>query len=87
MRMPKCTADTSVVHLPCREFCKRINDDCDAVFKANSIVPLPCDHFFPEGGSSTGQCDLKSWPAPWPWKIPDPSPPVSGNDLLNTSWL
>lgn len=77
MGMPKCTADTSVVHLPCREFCKRINDDCDAVLKANSIVPLPCDYFFPEGGSSTGQCDLKSWPAPWPWKIPDPSPPVS----------
>lgn len=78
-RMPQCTADTSVVHLPCREFCKRITNDCGAVLKENKIAALHCDYFFPEGDSSTGQCDLKSWPAPWPWKIPDPSPPISAS--------
>ena len=77
-RMPPCTADISVVHLPCREFCRRITRDCGDVLKANSIPALDCDYLFPQGDSSNGLCDLKQWPAPWPWKIPDPSPPVSG---------
>jgi len=75
-RMPPCTADISVVHLPCREFCKRITRDCGAVLKANGITALHCDYLFPQGDSSNGLCDLKQWPAPWPWEIPDPSPPV-----------
>lgn len=77
-RMPPCTADISVVHLPCREFCKRITRDCGAVLKANGIPALHCDYLFPQGDSSNGLCDLKRWPAPWPWEIPDPSPPVLG---------
>ena len=77
-RMPPCTADISVVHLPCSEFCRRITRDCGDVLKANSIPALHCDYLFPQGDSSNGLCDLKQWPASWPWKIPDPSPPVSG---------
>ena len=80
-RMPPCTADTTVVHMPCREFCKRINRDCGDVFKANSIPVLHCDYLFPQGDSSNGLCDIKRWPAPWPWKIADPDIPVSGNQM------
>ncbi len=78
-RMPPCTADISVVHMPCREFCKRITRDCGDVLKAHSIPALHCDYLFPPGDSSNGLCDLKRWPVPWPWKIPEPNPPVSGN--------
>ncbi|KAL9963458.1 hypothetical protein ACROYT_G026969 [Oculina patagonica] len=76
-RMPPCTADISVVHMPCREFCKRITRDCGDVLKAHSIPALHCDYLFPPGDSSNGLCDLKRWPVPWPWKIPEPNPPVS----------
>ena len=83
--MPPCTADTTIVHLPCREFCKRITRDCGDVLKANNIPALHCDYLFPVGDSSNGLCDVKSWPAPWPWKIPDPDPPVSGEPTVSPS--
>jgi len=76
-RLPPCTADTTVVHLPCREFCKRVTRDCGNVFKAKNIPTLHCDYLFPQGDSDSGICDLTRWPAPWPWKIPDPLPPTS----------
>ena len=77
-RLPPCTVDTTVVHLPCREFCERILYDCGDVFKENFIPPLHCNFTFPRGDSLDGLCHLKRWPAPWPWKIPDPQPPSSG---------
>lgn len=76
-RLPPCSADTSVVHLPCRELCQRITRDCGDVFKANYIPPLDCDYLFPPGDSESGLCNMKQWPAPWPWKIPQPVPPTS----------
>lgn len=79
-RLPPCTADTSMAHLPCRQFCKRINRDCGEAFGARQIPILPCDYLFPPGDSDSGLCDLKRWPAPWPWKIPDPPPPTSGKN-------
>lgn len=86
--MPPCTADTTVVHMPCREFCKRITRDCGDVLKAKGIPALHCDYLFPQGDSSNGLCDVKHWPAPWPWKIPDPDIPVSGNQMKTlVGWL
>ena len=77
--LPPCTLNSSVVHLPCRELCKRVNRDCADALKTNFIPALHCDFLFPPGdGDRDGLCDLKKWPAPWPWKIPDPVPPTSG---------
>lgn len=76
--LPPCTLNSSVVHLPCRELCKRVNRDCADALRTNSIPALHCDYLFPPGdGDRDGLCDLKKWPAPWPWKIPDPVPPTS----------
>lgn len=77
-RLPPCTADTSVVHLPCQELCERIDRDCGSTFKKNRFPPLHCDYLFPQGDSASGLCNLTQWPAPWPWKIPEPQPPTSG---------
>lgn len=76
-RLPPCTADTSVVHLPCQELCERIDRDCGSTFKKNRFPPLHCDYLFPQGDSASGLCNLTQWPAPWPWKIPEPQPPTS----------
>lgn len=76
-RLPPCTADTSVVHLPCNELCERIMRDCGDEYKALPIPSLSCDTVFPPGDSSSGLCNLTQWPAPWPWKIPEPPRPTS----------
>ena len=77
-RLPPCTADTSVVHLPCQEFCERIDRDCGSTFREKKLPTLHCDYLFPQGDSASGLCNLTQWPAPWPWKIPEPPPPTSG---------
>ena len=79
-RLPPCTADISKVQLPCRELCQRVNRDCEDAFKQLLFPPLHCDYLFPAGDSISGLCDVTRWPAPWPWKIPEPLPPTSGKD-------
>lgn len=79
-RLPPCTADTSVVHLPCQELCERIDRDCGSTFEKKKIPPLHCDYLFPQGDSVSGLCNLTQWPAPWPWKIPERLPPTSGKE-------
>ena len=82
-RLPPCTADTSVVHLPCNELCERIIRDCGDEYKTFGIPSLSCDTVFPPGDSSSGLCNLTQWPAPWPWKIPEPPCPISGAVVRN----